>query len=70
MKKLSEVTKDDAVKILDAYSVMLRTGRWKLEDTTAEMREPSKKLSCARKAYLFWFFDDKKIGRASGRERV
>lgn len=59
MKKLSDVSKEDALEILKAgYSMILSTGRWELTDETADMDEPCKKLTSKTKAYLFWFFDD------------
>jgi len=62
MKKLSEVTLEDATAILyDAYGQFWLTHpkSWKLEDRTEAIQEPCKFLSAKGKIWQFWFFDDK-----------
>lgn len=61
MKKLSEVTKEDAIVILEAdtrISGFFMTGKWKLEDRSKDIGEDCKFLSARSKAFQFWFFDD------------
>lgn len=61
MKKLSEVTKEDAIAILEAdirICGFFITGKWKVEDRSEEVRESCKLLSAKYKAFQFWFFDD------------
>jgi hypothetical protein len=59
MKNLSDVTKEDAIKILSVeYSLFFKTGRWQFTDESEGVGEPCKKLYCKLKSYMFWFFDD------------
>ena len=64
MKKLSEINKEDAIKVLKVgYPHFFYTGKWVLEDATKDIKEPCKKLSGKRlsgkyKAFVFWFFDN------------
>lgn len=61
MKKLSQVTKEDAIAILEAdtrISGFFMTGKWVIEDRTKDIGEPCKFLSARTKAFQFWFFDD------------
>lgn len=64
MKKLSEVTKEDALAILSvdgAYKRMFLTGKWQLTDESApeKLNEPCVRLSSKRKVYSFYFFNDR-----------
>lgn len=61
MKKLSQVTKEDAIDILCAdprISGFFLTGKWHLEDRTKDIGEDCKFLSARSKAFQMWFFDD------------
>lgn len=59
MKKLSEVTYEDAIEILrESYGNWFLTGKWILEDRTNEIGEPCKLLYGRHKLHEFWFFDD------------
>ncbi len=61
MKKLSEITKEDAVKILSVYSgykLALERGLWVFTDESKAIGEPTKKLYNKRNVFIFWFHDD------------
>lgn len=60
MKKLSDVTYEDALIILSAaYKLLLeRSKKWKLTDESKSLNESCKKLMSSENTYCFWFFDD------------
>ena len=59
MKKLSEVTLEDAIAILQpVYPGFFSRGKWILEDRSEEIGEPHKFLFSKTKSFSFWFADD------------
>jgi hypothetical protein len=59
LKKLSEVTKEDAKQIIrTGYPTFFNTDNWKFKDDSEQMNEPCKCLYSRYKAYEFTFFDD------------
>ena len=59
MKKLSEITLEDAKAILSgSYLCMNGNARWVISDESAILKEPCKKLSSKNNIFTFWFYDD------------
>lgn len=59
MKKLSEVTEEDAKQIIKAgYPLFFEKGNWQFKDNSEEMKEPCKLLYSRFKEFDFTFYDD------------
>ena len=62
MKKLSEVTLDDAIKIAEVGFASIffnkETRKWFLNETMDVCKKPSVLLNCKYNAYEFEFYDD------------
>lgn len=59
MKKLNEVTLEDAKEIIKAgYPHWFDTGTWKLEDRSKDLLEQCSLLYSRHKGYKFWFMNN------------
>ena len=58
MKKLSEVTPEDAKIILSTAYDFFEKGQWRLTDESENFGEPAVQFQSIRCRFYFWFMDD------------
>lgn len=58
MKKLYEVTLEDAIEIIKAgYPSLIERNKWTLKDESQGLGEPAKLMESKTCVFLFWFMD-------------